>query len=51
MCEHTAHTKGKRVGMMFVTSGTHPVTVADDTLFGVAVIERVPTSTPSSLQD
>lgn len=50
MCEQVAHTKGKLVGKMSVTSGAHPVAVADRP-FAVAVIESVPTSTPSRLQD
>ena len=33
---------------MSVTSGVHPVAVVD-ALLGVAVIVRLPTSTPSSL--
>ena len=50
LIEQIAHTKGKLVGKMFVTSGTHPVAVGD-ILFGVAVIVRLPTSIPSNLQD
>ncbi len=50
MCEQIAHAKGKMVGRMFETSGSHPVRVAA-ALFGAAVMVRVPTSTPSALQD
>ena len=50
MREQIAHLKeGKRVGKMLVTSGPQPVAVAGPVL-GVAVIVRLPTSTPSSLQ-
>ena len=50
MYEQGGHIRlGKRVGKRFVTSGAQPVAVVD-TLLAVAVIWRLPTSTPNNLQ-